>query len=69
MDTYTGRPYDKDPAGHKQVRDFGHLLAVLNHIMASGPTFTERESKVGIVGVPMNVCVMHARLRDTIVTL
>lgn len=48
------KPYDKDPAGHKQIRDFGHLLSVLNHIMGSGPTFTEHEAKVGIVGVPMN---------------
>jgi len=49
------RPYKQDPAGHKQIRDFDHLLAVLNHIMGQGPHFTEHQAQVGLVGVPMNV--------------
>lgn len=48
------RPYQTDPAGHKQIRDFDHLLQVLNHIMGQGPHFTEHQAQVGLVGVPMN---------------
>lgn len=53
--TYRARPYKLDPAGHKQIRDFDHLLQVLNHIMRQGPHFTEHQAQVGLVGVPMNV--------------
>lgn len=48
------KPYNQDPTSHKQVRDFDHLIAVLNHIMGSGPGFTEHQAQVGLVGVPMN---------------
>lgn len=53
--TNRSRPYMTDPVGHKQIRDFDHLLAVLNHIMRQGPHFTEHQAQVGLVGVPMNV--------------
>ena len=50
-----GSPYARDPVGHKQIRDFDHLLQVLNHIMGQGPGFTEHQAQMGLVGVPMNV--------------
>jgi len=46
--------YRHDPVGNKQIRDFDHLIAVLNHIMSQGPHFTEHQAQVGLVGVPMN---------------
>lgn len=58
MGTDRFRPYRNDPAGHKQVRDFDHMLQVLNHIMSQGPHFTQHQAQVGLVGVPMNVCLL-----------
>lgn len=47
------KPYDKDPTGHKQIRDYGHMLAVLNHIFSRAPEWTDAAENVGMVGVPM----------------
>lgn len=49
----TKAPYDKDPTGHKQVRDYGHMLAVLNHVFTRAPEWTDAAEHVGMVGVPM----------------
>lgn len=46
-------PYNKDPTGHKQVRDYGHMLSVLNHIFTRAPEWTDAAEHVGMVGVPM----------------
>ncbi|KAF3763179.1 hypothetical protein M406DRAFT_347025 [Cryphonectria parasitica EP155] len=46
-------PYNKDPTGHKQIRDYGHMLAVLNHIFSRAPEWTDAAEHVGMVGVPM----------------
>lgn len=46
-------PYIKDPTGHKQIRDYGHMLAVLNHIFTRAPEWTDAAENVGMVGVPM----------------
>lgn len=48
------KPYDKDPAGvHRQIRDYRHMLAVLNHIFTQAPQWTDAAFGVGMVGVPM----------------
>lgn len=49
----TKKPYDKDPVGHKQIRDYGHMLSVLNHIFSRAPEWTDAAENVGMVGVPM----------------
>lgn len=46
-------PYTKDPTGHRQIRDYGHMLAVLNHILTRAPEWTDAAQNVGMVGVPM----------------
>lgn len=46
-------PYTKDPTGHKQIRDYGHMLSVLNHIFTRAPEWTDAAENVGMVGVPM----------------
>lgn len=41
-------PYDKDPAGKPQVRDYRHMLRLLNTIMTHAPEF----DRSGLVGCP-----------------
>ncbi|OAA43566.1 phosphatidylserine decarboxylase family protein [Cordyceps fumosorosea ARSEF 2679] len=46
-------PYLRDPAGHKQVRDYEHMLRVLGHIVTRAPEWTQTAAAMGVVGVPM----------------
>jgi len=43
-------PYDKDPCGKPQVRDYRQMLALLNTIMTHAPEF----DCAGLVGCPIN---------------
>ncbi|KAK2591585.1 hypothetical protein QQS21_010713 [Conoideocrella luteorostrata] len=45
-------PYWKDPTGTKQIRNYEHMLQVLNHIVTRAPEWTEAAESVGMVGVP-----------------
>jgi phosphatidylserine decarboxylase len=47
-------PYDKDPSGAAQIRDYEHMLATLNHIVTTAPEWTDAAEATGVVGVPMN---------------
>ncbi|KXL47171.1 hypothetical protein M433DRAFT_103946 [Acidomyces richmondensis BFW] len=47
------KPYNKDPTGKKQIRDYHHMLEVLNHTFTSAPHWTDSAANVGMVGVPM----------------
>jgi len=46
-------PYNKDPTGRKQIRDYHHLIEVMNHTFSTAPTWTDAAANVGMVGVPM----------------
>lgn len=46
-------PYWSDPVGTKQVRDYEHMLRVMNHIVAMAPEWTEAGEIKGVVGIPM----------------
>lgn len=46
-------PYFRDPTGTKQIRDYHHMLQVLNHIVTRAPGWTDAAESVGMVGVPM----------------
>jgi phosphatidylserine decarboxylase len=46
----TDPPYDKDPDGKPQVRDYEHMLTLLNEIMTSGSEYNTTE----LVGFPIN---------------
>ena len=48
------RPYTNDPTGHVQIRDYHHLLQVLNHLITTGPTWADKAERVGMVGVPIS---------------
>ena len=43
-------PYDRDPTGKPQVRDYPHMLELLNTIMTHAPEF----DRTGLVGCPIN---------------
>ena len=43
-------PYNKDPTGKPQVRDYRHMLQLLNTILTHAPEF----NKSGLVGCPIN---------------
>ncbi|MBZ5525003.1 MAG: phosphatidylserine decarboxylase family protein [Acidobacteriia bacterium] len=43
-------PYNKDPTGKPQVRDYRHMLQLVNAIMTKAPAF----NKTGLVGFPIN---------------
>lgn len=43
-------PYNKDPTGKPQVRDYRHMLQLVNAIMTHAPEFNE----TGLVGFPIN---------------
>lgn len=45
--------YRRDPTGRKQIRDYHHMLEVLNHVFGSAPVWTDAAQAVGMVGVPM----------------
>lgn len=43
-------PYNKDPTGHRQIRDYHHMLEVLNHTFTTAPHWTDSAANVGMVG-------------------
>ncbi|KAI1125842.1 Phophatidylserine decarboxylase-domain-containing protein [Nemania abortiva] len=47
------KPYYNDPTGKRQIRDYKHMLAVLNRIFTQAPQWNETAFGVGMVGVPM----------------
>lgn len=50
-------PYNRDCLLKPQVRDFHHMLKLLNHIMDSGPQWSTIASEVGQIGFPITVII------------
>ncbi|KAK0440467.1 phosphatidylserine decarboxylase-like protein [Desarmillaria tabescens] len=50
----TKPPYDKDPTGKPQVRDYMNMLALFNQVITEAPDFEEASYDVGLVGFPIN---------------
>ncbi|KAK5019210.1 hypothetical protein LTR16_000748 [Cryomyces antarcticus] len=48
------KPYNKDPTGHRQVRDYQHMLQLLNHFLTTAPSWNDKSHRVGLVGLPIN---------------
>lgn len=48
------KPYKHDPTGHRQVRDYEHMLSVLNHLLTTAPSWSDKSERVGMVGLPIN---------------
>jgi phosphatidylserine decarboxylase len=47
-------PYARNPAGETQVRDREHMLKVMNHLITTAPAYSEKEHRVGLVGLPFH---------------
>lgn len=43
-------PFENDPTGKPQIRDYYHMLQVMNRVMVMAPEF----NKTGLVGFPIN---------------
>tara|TARA_R110002003_G_scaffold645_9_gene21029 strand:+ start:43575 stop:44876 length:1302 start_codon:yes stop_codon:yes gene_type:complete len=50
----TKKPYSQDPVGHKQVRDYQHMLELFNHLLTHAPEWSDKEYGIGMVGTPFN---------------
>lgn len=48
------RKYRSDPTGAPEIRDYRHFLRVLNHLMTTAPSWTDKSHRVGLVGLPIN---------------
>jgi len=48
------KPYRHDPTGQPEIRDYHHFLAVLNHLLTTAPSWTNKAHRVGLVGLPIN---------------
>ena len=48
------KPYSSDPVGHKQVRDYEHMLMLFNHLLTSAPEWSDSSYGIGMVGTPFN---------------
>ncbi|KAJ5810634.1 uncharacterized protein N7503_002852 [Penicillium pulvis] len=48
------KPYSQDPTGHPEIRDYKHFLQVLNHMLTTAPSWTDKAHRVGLVGLPIN---------------
>lgn len=48
------RPYREDPTGHPEIRDYHHFLRVLNHLLTTAPSWTDKAHRIGLVGLPIN---------------
>lgn len=44
-------PYIKSVDDNQVVRDLDHLLVILNYIITTGPEWTEKSHRVGVVGI------------------
>ncbi|KAH8928537.1 phosphatidylserine decarboxylase family protein [Atractiella rhizophila] len=47
-------PYNRDPKGNPEIRDYHHLLEVLNHVITTAPAWSDKGESVGLVGIPIN---------------
>lgn len=49
------KPYNADPTGQtKQMRDYQHMLEVLNHLLKTAPHWSNASEEAGMVGLPIN---------------
>lgn len=46
--------YSKQNNGKPEVRDYKHMLRVLNHLIQTAPSYSERKNRMSFVGLPIN---------------
>jgi len=47
-------PYNEDPEGEQQVRDFDHCLQLMNTLLTVPPKWSQKAEDVGLIGCPFN---------------
>jgi len=47
-------PYNEDPEGQQQVRDFEHCLQLMNSLLTVAPKWSQRAEDIGLIGCPFN---------------
>lgn len=47
-------PYNKDPIGRPEIRDYRHFLRVLNYLLTTAPSMSDKAERMGLVGIPIN---------------
>ncbi|OCL07073.1 phosphatidylserine decarboxylase family protein [Glonium stellatum] len=50
-------PYDKDPTGKPQVRDYRHMFRLFNEILVRAPEWSKAADEVGLIGFPINAII------------
>ena len=53
-------PYDRDPTGRPQARNFSHMLDMINAVLRSPPAFNQ----TGLTGLPINAIVDWSMATD-----
>lgn len=48
------KPYKDDPTGAPQIRDYRHLLQLLNHLLTTAPAWSDGSYRIGLIGLPIN---------------
>ncbi|KAJ0418615.1 Phophatidylserine decarboxylase-domain-containing protein [Aspergillus carlsbadensis] len=48
------RHYRTDPTGSSEIRDYHHMLRVLNYMLTTAPSWNDFSLRVGLVGLPIN---------------
>ncbi|ODM15676.1 hypothetical protein SI65_08910 [Aspergillus cristatus] len=46
--------YTKQDNGAPQLRNYKHMLRVLNHLIRTAPSYSERKNRMSFVGLPIN---------------
>ncbi|KOS36470.1 hypothetical protein ACN38_g12788 [Penicillium nordicum] len=46
--------YGHDPTGNPEIRNCTHFLRVINHLLTTAPSWTDKANRVGLVGLPIN---------------
>lgn len=54
IDIPRNRNYSTDPTGCPQIRNYHHLLRVLNYLITTAPSWNDFSHRVGLVGLPIN---------------
>lgn len=47
-------PYRDTPTGHPQIRDYDHMIQIINHLLTTAPSWHDKSFRVGFVGLPIN---------------